>query len=219
MLVRINPKTHTTSQMSIPRDMRVEIAGHGYDKINTAYFWGGGALAIKTVEEFTGIPVNHIVLVDFKGFRKLIDSVGGVWVDIPKTITSWYSGDREVSFRKGHRLLSGRRALIYARIRKVDDDFHRMARQQQVVQGLRAQIVKPGNLWHVSTIAEDFMRGIATELTTNQLIALAYLQWRTDPKHQYKLLMSGTPQYIGGGAYVAPDSAANKRTIRQFLSH
>ena len=114
--------------------------------------------------------------------------------------------------------MDGEEALVYARIRKSDDDFHRMARQQQVVQALEKQIAQSGNLLDLPRIGSDFMRGIRTELTTNELLTLAYLQWRTDPKHVYKYVLEGTPQMIGGGSYVVVDPAVRERTVRQFLA-
>jgi len=218
MLLRFNPKTHTVSQLSIARDTLTAVAGHGETKINEALFYGGAPLAIRTVRQFTGIPINHIMLVRFRGFRRLINGVGGLTINVPEDISSEYTGGRVVHFKKGKQVMDGDEALVYARIRKSDDDFHRMARQQQVVQALEKQIAQSGNLLDLPRIGSDFMRGIRTELTTNELLTLAYLQWRTDPKHVYKYVLEGTPQMIGGGSYVVVDPAVRERTVRQFLA-
>ena len=92
MLMRFNPKTHSIAQLSIPRDMLVSIPGNGQSKINAAYAWGGAALSVRTVRQFTGIPVNHVMIVNMRGFPAMIDAVGGVDVYVPKTISSWYTG-------------------------------------------------------------------------------------------------------------------------------
>lgn len=218
LLMRFNPKTHTVSQLSIARDTLVAIDGHGETKINEAFFWGGAPLAIKTMGQFTGVPVNHVMLVRFSGFRQLINGVGGLTINVPVDVSSEYIGGRVVHFKKGRQVMDGEEALIYARIRKSDDDFHRMARQQQVVQALEKQITQSGNLLHLPRIGSDFMRGIRTELTTNELLTLAYLQWRTAPKHVYKYVLAGTPQMINGGSYVVVDPAVKERTVRQFLA-
>ena len=146
LLMRFDPRTHTVSQLSIPRDTLVSLPGHGQTKINEAYFWGGAPLAIKTVSRFTGVPINHVMLVNFHGFPDLINSVGGVVVDVPHDLTSWYSGNITVHFKKGPQLMNGQRALIYSRVRHVDSDFMRMGRQQQVVQALEQKITRPRNL-------------------------------------------------------------------------
>ena len=88
MLMRFNPKTHTINELSIPRDTRVMVAGQGYTKINEAMFWGwpSAALAVATVKQYTGIPINHVMIVNFKGFPRLVNAVGGVDMMVPKTI-------------------------------------------------------------------------------------------------------------------------------------
>ena len=218
MLMRFDPKTHTVSQLSIPRDTLIDVPGRGQMKINEAYYWGGAPLAIKTIGSFTGVPVNHIMIVNFRGFPDLIDSVGGVVVDVPSDISSWYSGNITVHFKKGPQLMDGKRALIYSRLRKVDSDFFRMGRQQQVVQALEKKIARPGNLLRLPWIGKAFMKGVGTDLTTNQIIELAYLEWRAKASQQFKWVLQGTPQMIGGGSYVIVDPAVKARTVHQFLS-
>ena len=217
MLIRSNPKTHSFSQLSIARDMRVEVPGHGMGKINTGYFWGGPALAIKTVREFTGIRINHVVIVSFAGFQKVIDAVGGVDIKVPRTITSWYSGDQMVTFKKGWNHMDGKRAIIYARIRKADNDFYRQARQQQVVQALEKKVTRFGNLLQLPSVAAQLVRGISTDLTTRQLVELAWRKWRTSAQHNYRCVLQGTPAMIGGQSYVISDREANLRMIQRFL--
>ena len=88
MLVRTDPARHRLAYLSIPRDLRVDIPGHGPNKINAAFQLGGPALAIKTVRALTGLHVNHVVIVDFADFKDLIDALGGIDVDVPKPILS-----------------------------------------------------------------------------------------------------------------------------------
>ena len=219
LLMRFDPKTHTVSQLSIPRDTLVDVPGRGQMKINEAYFWGGAPLAIKVVSSFTGVPINHLMLISFHGFPALINSVGGVVINVPSDLTSWYSGNTTVHFRKGPQLMNGKRALIYSRVRHSDSDFMRMGRQQQVVQALEAKIARPGNLFRLPQIGAKFMRGVGTDLSTNQILSLAYLDWRAKGARQFKLVLPGTPEMIGGGSYVVVDPAVKARTVRHFLSH
>jgi polyisoprenyl-teichoic acid--peptidoglycan teichoic acid transferase len=219
LLMRFDPKTHTVSQLSIPRDTLVDVPGRGQMKINEAFFWGGSPLAIKVISDFTGVPINHVMLVNFHGFPDLIDSVGGVVVDVPQDLTSWYSGNQTVHFKKGPQLMMGQEALVYSRVRHSDSDFMRMGRQQQVVQALEAKIARPRNVFHLPWIGAQFMKGAATDLTTSQIMGLAYIDWRAKGARQYKLVLQGTPEMIGGGSYVVVDPAVKARTVRHFLSH
>ena len=217
MLMRFNPKKHQINQLSIPRDTRVEIPGRGFDKINTAMFWGGPEMALKVIKEYTGIPINHVMIVDFKGFPRLVDAVGGVDMYIPETVTT-VAGDnaRTVVFKKGMHHFDGKYAMLYVRIRYVDDDFHRAARQQAFVQALQKKIARPSNVPKLPEMGRRFMSGVATDLTTTQIIELAYLKWRATGGK--KAVMAGTPGWEGGVAYVFPPSDAERqRMIKQFL--
>jgi len=218
MLMRFDPATHSVSELSIPRDTLVAVPGHGQTKINEAYFWGGAPLAIKVVSSYTGVPINHVMMVNFHGFPKLIDSVGGVVVDVPKDITSWYSGNRTVHFKKGPQLMMGQQALVYSRLRHVDNDFMRMGRQQQVVQALETKITRPRNLWDLPWTGARFVRAVTTDLHTNQILGLGYLDWRAKGR-QYKSVVLGTPQMIGGVDYVVVSQSVLRRDVAAFLSH
>jgi len=217
MLMRFNPNTKTINQLSIPRDTRVQLPSGDVTKINEAMFWGGPSMAVQTVEEFTGVPVNHVMIVDFKGFPRLVNAVGGVDMYVPGTISTVAgSAGRTVTFRQGMHHFNGKYAMLYVRIRYADDDFHRAARQQAFVQALQKKIARPGNITKLPAIGKKFMSGVATDLTTNQILELAYLKWRA--KGGKKLVMAGTPGYEGGVAYVFPPSeAAKQKMIQRFL--
>ena len=219
LLMRFDPKTHTVSQLSIPRDTLVDVPGRGQMKINEAFFWGGTPLAIKVIGNFTGVPVNHVMVVSFDGFPDLINSVGGVVINVPHDLTSWYTGNTTVHFKKGPQLMNGKRALIYSRVRHSDNDFMRMGRQQQVVQALEKKIARPGNFFRLPAIGAEFMKGVGTDLSTNQIIEMAYLEWRARGAGEFKTVLAGTPEMIGGGSYVVVDPAVKARTVQHFLSH
>ncbi|MEI6449290.1 MAG: LCP family protein [Actinomycetes bacterium] len=218
MLMRFNPKTHTINQLSIPRDTRVQLPSGAYDKINTAMFWGGPSLAVQTVKKFLGVDVNHVMVVDFKGFPRLVNAVGGVDLKVPTTITTIAGANgRTVVFKEGMHHFNGKYAMLYVRIRYADDDFHRAARQQQFVQALQKKIAQPSNITKLPEIGKKFMSGVATDLTTNQIIELGYLKWRATGGK--KMVMVGTPGWDGGVAYVFPPSDAEKqKLVHQFLT-
>lgn len=151
-------------KLSIPRDAFAEIPGSAPTKINAAFAYGGAALQIKAVEQFLGIEVDHVAIVDFTGFEELIDAVGGVEVDLPRKLCADISGGAgggqggiTLRLKKGENTLDGQKALAYSRIRKPSecpgpgrsaysfpyDDFDRARAQQEVINGIKGRLTDP----------------------------------------------------------------------------
>ena len=219
MVMRFDPGSHTVNQLSIPRDTRVEVDGHGTTKINEAMFYGGPALAIKTVEQYLGIPINHVMVINFQGFPRVVNAVDGVDIYVPKTIsTTAGENQRVVTFEKGWHHMDGKNAMLYVRIRKADSDFERAKRQQAFVRALEKKIAQPGNFTDLPEIGRRFMKGVATDLSTWQLMELGWVKWRADDTKSKHVLLAGAPAYIGGIAFVLPpDDATKRRQIDKFL--
>ncbi|HWO15561.1 MAG TPA: LCP family protein, partial [Solirubrobacterales bacterium] len=151
-------------KLSIPRDAYAEIPDQIPQEINGAYAYGGAAAQIEAVEDFLGIEVDHVAIVDFTGFEQLIDAVGGVVVDVPHKICADISGGAgggqggsTLRLGKGENTLDGEQALTYARIRKVSecpgpgvsayslgyDDYDRAEAQQAVISGIKGRLTDP----------------------------------------------------------------------------
>jgi LCP family protein required for cell wall assembly len=168
-------------KLSIPRDVEVDIPGHGVNKINAAYALGGPALTIETVESFLGhgLKVNHLVEVDFKNFPDFIDSLGGVTVNNKSRICSppfdnFWKG---LHFKKGEIDLNGRRALGYARVRKnscapAEDDRARAARQQQVLSAIGSKVKSPSTFVRLPWVSWHAPRTLRTDMNGFQLMGL-----------------------------------------------
>jgi LCP family protein required for cell wall assembly len=129
MLVHLTDDRKKAYVVSIPRDSWVPIPGHGYNKINAAYSFGGPALYVRTIERLTGIRVDHLAVIDWSGFKTLTDAVGGVTVTVPKTV---YDSARHQTWTAGTHRLDGNEALLYVRQRHglPGGDFDRVKRQQ-----------------------------------------------------------------------------------------
>jgi LCP family protein required for cell wall assembly len=219
LLTRTDPGKHTISMLSIPRDMWVPIPGHGSAKINAAYAWGGTPLLIKTVEHFTGLPVNHVVLVDFTGFEDLINALGGVNIDNPYRIDSSQPFDGKLwHFKQGPLHMFGTRALAYARIRHTtnakDTDITRTERQQRVMQAIAHQLVSPGNLLHLDTVGGAIAKPLTTDLSANEVLEMGWVKWRSQQTIQCHL--GGTPQFIDGQDAIS-SSSQNMQVVGMFL--
>lgn len=220
MLVRTDPKRGRFAYLSIPRDLKVDIPGHGEGKINAAMQTGGPALALRTVEAFTGVKVNHVVLVDFDDFKELIDAVGGITVDVPKPILSNafdcpYDAQRCETwqgwrFGKGEQKMDGRRALIYSRIRQnqldpAENDITRTERQQRVLQALTRRMTRPTVVARMPWIGDDVARPMSTDLSTWELMQLGWLRFRASASQTLHCRLGGSPSNIGGQSFIVPD--------------
>jgi LCP family protein required for cell wall assembly len=229
MLLHTDPSRHRIVYLSIPRDLRVEIPGHGYDRVNAAFQIGGPALAIRTMTAYTGLPVNHVIVVDFGKFRELIDALGGVDVNVPKPILSNafdcpYSASRCASwqgyhFAKGMQHMDGRRALIYSRIRenKLDlseTDIARGSRQQQIVQAVLSKITGVKTMFELPWLGGKLLRPMATDLSAAQLMQLGWIKLRASRTLHCRL--GGDPQTIGGASELIPVEE-NFSVIRMVL--
>ncbi len=222
MLMRVDRQAGTISQLSIPRDTLADIPGYGEGKINSAYAYGGPALQIEAVQQLTGLPVHHYVELDFDGFPAIVDSLGGVDIDVPKTIDSQYPEGvqwTQVHFDAGPQHMDGERALTYVRVRYSDDDFQRMGRQQQFMQALTQKLTSPVNLLKMPAIGPRIMDNMTTDISTNDLIRLAWAKFRTPEERSRSYTLAGYGQYIGGVSYVVLDEEASRQVIRQFLGN
>jgi LCP family protein required for cell wall assembly len=160
MLVRAGGGTFR--KLSIPRDTLADIPGHGGEKINSAYALGGARLTIQTVEQFLGINVDQVAIIDFDGFRKFIDSIGGVDVNLQTDVCSTISGGAfELKLKKGENHLNGYQAITLARTREntcgsgdfTGTDFERTQFQQLILDGIKSRLTS------ISRLPYNFIKG------------------------------------------------------------
>jgi LCP family protein required for cell wall assembly len=135
MVLHVDGDRQGASLISIPRDSWVDVPGYGQNKINAAFSFAGPSLAVETVEQLTGVRIDHLAVIDWSGFQALIDAVGGVSVMVPRTIEDPHL---DTVWAKGRQTLDGERALLYARQRYglAMGDLDRVRRQQAVMRGL-----------------------------------------------------------------------------------
>jgi polyisoprenyl-teichoic acid--peptidoglycan teichoic acid transferase len=232
LIVRTDPSRHRLAYLSIPRDLRVDIPGHGPNRINAAFQLGGPVLAMKTVQALTGLQPNHVVLVDFQNFREVIDALGGIEIDVPKPILSNrfdcpYSTDARCQewdgwrFEKGKQKMDGRRALIYSRIREnrldpSENDLTRGGRQQEVVEAMTDKIVGPSTFVRLPFIGDDLMTPLTTDLSPGQLLQLGWVRFRANSSRAVHCRLGGEPQLIGGESVLIA-TEENTAAIAMFI--
>jgi LCP family protein required for cell wall assembly len=228
-------------KLSIPRDSYAEIPGHETTKINAAFAFGGAALQIKTVEQFLGIHVDHVAIVDFTGFEKLIDAVGGVEVNVPHKLCADISGGAghgqggvTLRLHSGENTLDGEKALAYARVREPSEcpgpgksafslgynDFNREKAQQAVIAGIKGRLTDPlrlpYNFIKGPIIGWDAPKAFVSDmgfLTMPQLVLAAGIGGSAPAQ----VLCSTCPPVGPGGSIEVPESV-RRRAVKQFLN-
>ncbi|HSR47053.1 MAG TPA: LCP family protein [Anaerolineales bacterium] len=195
MLVTVDPVARTAGMLSIPRDLWVEIPGFEHNRINTAYFLGesfnlpggGPGLAMKTVENLLGVPVNYYAVIDFRAFERMIDEIGGIEVMVFERVKISPLGRQSRWLDAKAYLLDGPEALAYARARKTEGgDFDRAQRQQQVILAVRDRITEldmiPTLVARAPALYQELAQGVRTNLSFDQMMSLGLLGMQLDKK-------------------------------------
>jgi LCP family protein required for cell wall assembly len=204
------------ARLSIPRDTQVNIPGTGPSKINAAYAIGGPPLMIETIKQFLGIEVNHIVEIDFKGFVKFVDALGGVKMTFDTCIRSRFEG-RTHRFRKGENELNGEEALDIVRIRKnecapAESDLTRARRQQQFLEAVKGKLFNPLTFPRYPWVAWRAPKAIISDMGGMELLTL-YWNMETSGKLKPRILRPIDP-----GANPLQVSEAEKQAeVQRFL--
>jgi LCP family protein required for cell wall assembly len=211
ILFTIDPLTRTAGMLNIPRDLWVNIpGGFGYGRINTAYrlgmmndYPGGGpGLAIETVEQFLGVPINYYAQIDFYVFEKMIDEIGGIDIVVENKIKIDPIGKMNtVILQPGKHHLDGSKALAYARARYTDQgDFDRATRQQQVISAVAKRVFSadtlPGLITRAPSLYENYKSGLNTNCPLEDMLSLAWLAKDIDLDTQVKKGVISPPDQV-----------------------
>jgi LCP family protein required for cell wall assembly len=171
----------TSRRLSIPRDTLASIPGQGDTKINAAYAFGGPALAIKTVQRFTGIPINHVIVVNLAAFPQFIDALGGIDVTTGRVCSDISGGTKNGGFSlylsPGTHHLDGLQALTYARTRHnacnpADSDLTRVQHQQQVLNAIKSKLFSPWTFFRLPFASWDAPKVLRTDMGGPTLLTL-----------------------------------------------
>ena len=209
MLAAVDPKKKSASLLSIPRDTRVHIPGYGYDKINVAYSLGGHELTQDTVEEFLDTPVEHYVLIKVPAFKRIIDAIGGVDIDVEKRmyyVDEWDDdGGLVIDLYPGRQHMDGKTAITYVRYRDEDGDIGRIERQQKFMKAVLDQVMSPSILPRLPDVIREVMGSVTTDLSFRQLLELAGALKEAKANGLQTKMVSGRPLYIDEISYWIPD--------------
>jgi polyisoprenyl-teichoic acid--peptidoglycan teichoic acid transferase len=219
ILVRIDPGKGV-ALMSLPRDLRVSIPGHGSDKINVAYEIGGPKLMIKTVKQLTGLAINHYVDVSFRGFSQGVDALGCVYVDVDRHYFNNNAGAgygqnyAVINVQPGYQQLCGGKALDYVRYRHTDNDIVRAARQQDFLRQVRSQVTARKLFNKAGKLINIFADNTASDIhSTSALRRLVQLMLGVVSRPIKQVKFHGRL----GPSYVYASQAQIQAAVRQFL--
>ncbi len=215
ILLRVVPDDGTAQMLSIPRDTYVDIPGHGKGKINSAFAFGGAALMVETVADFTGVPINHYVEVDFVGFQAIVDDLGGVDIDFPFPARDGKSG---LDVAAGPQRLDGYQALAFARSRSYEElqsgtwvsvdanDFGRTRRQQQLIFAILRGLARPSSIVEMGDLVGGFAKYLTvdTTLAEGSLVQLAFTMRDVRPNEIEAATLPGTVGTVGDASVVIP---------------
>jgi LCP family protein required for cell wall assembly len=214
MLMRLDPAKGATALMSLPRDLKVEIPGHGTDKLNAAYSIGGARLTVRTIKNLTHIHINHVVNVDFHGFSKAVNALGCIFVDVDRRYYNQSDAYAKIDIQAGYQRLCGQDSLAYVRYRHEDNDFVRAARQQEFLRLVKQQVGAFGIIKKRNKLLRIFSHYTASDLDSRsgilRLLRLAIAS-AGQPIREVRFAAKAGPSYV-----TARESVV-KRTVKQFL--
>lgn len=202
ILARIDANVGKATLVSIPRDTKVEIEGHGTQKINAAYAFGGPAGAVEAVEKMSGVEISHYAEIHFDELEKAVDQLGGIWVDIPVSNDQTGASNSGVELNAGMQRLNGEQALAFARERYgySEGDFQRAENQRIIVQAIADTILSlpPTEL---PGAVQSLANCISTDYSLDELVNLAQTFQSAEHYYFYSAMVPSTTKTIDGVSY------------------
>jgi LCP family protein required for cell wall assembly len=229
MLVRADPTTDSISMLSFPRDLHVEIHCPGRstfsDRINQAYATCGPQGSLETVKHLTGVDINYLIMVNFRGFKQLVAKVGGVWMDVDRRYfnDNTDGGERyaAIDLQPGYQKLNGQKTLDFARFRHTDSDLYRNARQQMFVRAFKQQVTHsflPRSVPKIIDAITDNVQiaaGGKSKISFQTILRYAVFGYQLPPGHFFQSRISEVSDYAGAGG--AMELTAAESTIQEAV--
>lgn len=203
MLATLDPEKPGVDILSIPRDSRVQIPGHGYDKINAAHAYGGPQLLLDTINNLLGSHVDKYVEVNFQDFQQIIDILGGVDIDVDKRM---YYPEENINLKPGFQHLNGYDALAYVRFRyDPEGDITRIGRQQKFMKAIIDQTLKLSTIPKIPRLVSEISKDVKTNLSVKEMLSLALSMKNLNGSAVNTYMIPGEGKYVGGISYYIID--------------
>jgi LCP family protein required for cell wall assembly len=211
-----------SAKLSIPRDTIVDIPGHGRDKINAAYAFGGAALTVQTVKQFLGIRIDHVFEVNFDNFPALVDAMGGIDYTggcvVSRINGGFKNGGFTLRLRRGTTHINGKQALALSRTRKNacnprENDLTRARRQQKVISAMKSRVFSPAGFIRLPFISWNAPKTLKTDMRGPALLGYAIGTALSGSPPMRVLPVAPQP---GGGTGLEISAAAKQAAVRRF---
>lgn len=223
IIASINNKSDSIKLISLMRDMYIKIPGYENNKINAAYAFGGMDLLTETVEENFLIGIDGCIEVDFSGFEKIIDKIGGVDIELNEDEAYYLSSTQGLNLIAGINSLTGKTALVYARIRYVgNDDYERTERQRKVLVAVFEKL-KNSDIKTLLELSDEILPLVTTNLTSSQILSLVsrVILMEASGIESYRIPADGEflPDTIDGMSVLAPDLPENRKLVKEYIGY
>ena len=219
-VVTLDTEAKKITVLSIPRDSRVKIAGHGWDKFNHAFAFGGLPLSKSTAENLLGVSIHYTVTIDFKGFMRMIGALGGITIDVEKRMR--YSdpydddGGLVIDLYPGVQRLSGKEAIKYVRYRDEEGDIGRVARQQKFLKALLKELASPQTVVRLPELAKEFYGAVKTDMPLSKILKLLPAVQEAASSGLATATVPGAPLWIKEVSYWQPNIAELRLKVAQI---
>ena len=219
-VVTLDTESKNITVLSIPRDSRVKIAGHGWDKFNHAFAFGGLPLSKSTAENLLGVSIHYTVTIDFKGFMRMIDALGGITIDVEKRMR--YSdpydddGGLVIDLYPGVQRLSGKEAIKYVRYRDEEGDIGRVARQQKFLKALLKELASPQTVVRLPELAKEFYGAVKTDMPLSKILKLLPAVQEAASSGLATATVPGAPLWIKYVSYWQPNITELRLKVAQI---
>ncbi|WP_287382551.1 LCP family protein [Methanobacterium sp.] len=213
-ILSIDKNTKEVSILSIPRDTRVQIAGKGVDKINSAYAYGDINTTKETVENFLKVRIDYYVLVDFTDFKELVDSLGGITMNVEPHISAVRP---ELHGKTGVSKLTGDEALIYVRFRQdSESEGGRMKRHREAITAIINEALNPSNILQAPTVLNQLRKNVKTDIPPLETTVIEKLITGFNIDNAKTGVVTGEYTHINGINYMIPDMNKTEKTINEL---
>ena len=221
MIATLDPDKNQAALLSVPRDTRVKIKGHGFDKINAAYAYGGRKLTQESIESLLNTHIDHYIKINVHGFTKIIDALGGIDIDVEKRMyyeDPWDDdGGLYIDLQPGMQHMDGKTAITYVRYRDEEGDIGRIKRQQNFMKAVMDKLVSPTIIPKLPAIVSAVSDSVETDMSVSEILSfLGTLQDAKDNGLKSEML-PGKPVYIEGISYWVPDISKTRQILANTL--